>query len=72
MCVFFHEFSQFTREQGNGVISLTPIHQCCPLQKHLSISQVITAESSPRHIGGSQVLTGNFWPGSNAVNVSMK
>ena len=49
--VFFHDHSQFTGLQGKGEgISLTPHYHFHPLHRHLDISRVITAESSPLHI----------------------
>ena len=49
--VFFHKHSQITGLQGKGEsISLTP-HYCFHLlHRHLDISWVITAASSPLHI----------------------
>ena len=60
--VFFHEHSRFTVQQGKGEgIYLTPLYHFQPLHRHLDISQVITAESSPLHIAGSRTRTGNLW-----------
>ena len=40
--------------QGKGeAILLSPHYHFHPLQRHLDISRVITAESSPQHIAGS-------------------
>ena len=60
--VFFHEHSRFTGQQGKGEgIYLTPLYHFHPLHRHLDISQVITAKSSPLHIAGSPTRTGNLW-----------
>ena len=60
--VFFHEHSRFTGQQGRGeVISLTPLYHFHLLHRHLDISWVITAESSPLHIARSHTQTGNLW-----------
>ena len=49
---FFHENSRFTGQQEKGeVISLIPLYHFHPLHRHVDISRVITAESSPLHIG---------------------
>ena len=59
MWAFFHEHSRSTGLQGKGEgISLTPHYHFHPLHRHLDISQVITAESSPLHIGSSRTRTG--------------
>ena len=59
---FFHEHLQITglQEKGEG-ISLTPHYHFHPLHRHLDISRVITAESSPLHIASSRTQTGNLW-----------
>ena len=60
--VFFHEHSRFTRQQGKvEAISLTPLYYFHPLHRHLDISRVIAAESSPLHIASSWTRTGNLW-----------
>ena len=60
--VFFHEHSRFTGQQGKEEgIYLSPLYHFHPLHRHLDISQAITAESSPLHIGGSRTRTGNLW-----------
>ena len=49
--VFFHEHSQFMRQQGKGEhIYWTPLYDFRLLHRHLDISRAITAESSPLHI----------------------
>ena len=50
------------RTAGEGeAISLNPLHYFHSLHRHLDISQVITAESSPLHLAGSRTGTGNLW-----------
>ena len=45
---FFHDYSRFARQQDKGeAISLTPLYHSHSLHRHLDISLVITAESSP-------------------------
>ena len=36
---FFHEHSQFTKQQKGKAISLTPFYQFHPLHRHLDISR---------------------------------
>ena len=56
--LFFHEYSRFTGQQVKGeAISLCPFYHFYPLHRHLDISWVIVAESSPQHIAGSQNQT---------------
>ena len=58
---FFHEQSQFTGHQEKGdAISLNHLYHFHPLYRHLDISQVITADSSPLHIASSHARTGNL------------
>ena len=53
--------SRFTGQQGKGeAIFLSPLHLFHPLHRHLGISRVITAESSPLHIASSRTRTGTF------------
>ena len=60
--VFFHEHSEFTGQQGKGEgIYFTPLCHFLPLHRHLDISRVITAESSPLNIASSRTRTGNLW-----------
>ena len=60
--VFFHKHSQITGLQGKAeCISLTPHYHFYLLHRHLHISWVITAESSPLHIASSWTRTGNLW-----------
>ena len=60
--VFFREHSRITVLQGKGEgISLTPHYHFYPLHRHLDVSRVITAESSPLHIASSQTETRNLW-----------
>ena len=57
--VFFHEHSGITGLQGKGDgISLTSHYHFHPFHRHLNISWVITAESSPLRIASSQTRTG--------------
>ena len=60
--VFFHEHSLFTRQQEKweGIFLTLPYH-FHPLHRHIDISRVITAESSPLHIACSWSQTGNLW-----------
>ena len=59
---FFHNNSWITGLQGKGEgISLTPYNHFHPLHRHLGISQAITVESLPLHIGSSWTQTGNLW-----------
>ena len=60
--VFFHEYSWFTGQQGNGeAISLSrPLYYFHPLHRHLGIGRVITGESSLLHIASSQTWTRNL------------
>ena len=47
--VFFHEYSRFRGQHGNGEgIYLTPHYHFDPLHRHLDISRTITADSSLR------------------------
>ena len=70
--VYFHKYSQFTGQQRKGEsISLTPLYHFHPLHRHLDISRVITAESSPLHIAGRQARTKNHWiPSTNCLPLS--
>ena len=53
--ISFHEHSRFVGQQGKGEgIYLTPHYHFHSLHRHLDISRVITAESSPLHIAGSR------------------
>ena len=60
--VFFDKHSRITelKKKGEG-ISLTPHYYFHPLHRHLDISRVITAESSPVHIASSRTRTRNLW-----------
>ena len=42
--------SRGSREEGGGVICLTPLYRFYPLYRHLDISRAITAESSPPRV----------------------
>ena len=70
--VFFHEHSLFTgqqvKEKGIFLIRLYHFH---PLHRYLDISRVITAESSPLHIGSSRSRTGNLWFPSAIANLQV-
>ena len=47
-------------------ISLTPHYHFHSYQRYLDIRRVVTAESSPLHIGSSRTWTGNLWcPSAN-------
>ena len=60
--VFFHDYLRITGLQRKGEgISLAPHCHSHPLYRHLDISRVITAESSPLHIGSSRTQTENLW-----------
>ena len=59
--LFFNEHSQFTGQQRKEeATSLTPLCHSHPLQRHLDIGHVITAESSLLHIASSQTQIGPF------------
>ena len=59
--VFFHEHSRFTGQQVKGeAISLKALYHFYPLHRHLDISRLITAESSPLHIARNWTQPGNF------------
>ena len=59
--VFFHNYSWITGLQGKREgISSTPHYHFHPFHRHLDISQAITAESSPLHIGSSWTQTATF------------
>ena len=60
--VLFHEHSRITGLQGKGEgISLTPRYHFHLLHRHLDISRVIAAGTSPLHIASSRTWTGNRW-----------
>ena len=63
MCVFFHQYSRFTGQQGKGEgIYLTSLYPLPPASETLRhISRAITAESSRLLIASSRTRTGNFW-----------
>ena len=62
MWVFLHSDSRFTGHQGKGeATSLIPLYHFHPLHGHLDINRVISAESSPLHIGSSRTRTGKLW-----------
>ena len=59
--VFFYDHSQFTGQQGKWkAISLTPLYLFHMLPRHLNISRMITAESSPLHIASSWIQSRDF------------
>ena len=59
---FIYGHPRFTGQQVKGKgISLTPLYHFHPLHRHLDISRVITAESSPLHIGRSWTQIENLW-----------
>ena len=59
---FFHKYSRFTGQQVKGeVISLYPFYHFYPLHRHLDISWVIAADSSPLRKAGSRNRTWNLW-----------
>ena len=50
LSVSFHQHPRFTRQQGKGeTSSLIPFYHYDPLNSHLYISRVITAESPELH-----------------------
>ena len=60
--VFFYGHSRITGLQGKGEgISLTPHCHFYTLDRHLDISQAITARSSPLPMASSRTRTGNLW-----------
>ena len=60
--LFFHEYSRFTGQQVKGeAISLYPFYHFHPLHRHLDISWVIAAESSPLRITGNRNRTRKLW-----------
>ena len=60
--VFFHKLSRITVLQGKGEdISLTPHYHFHPLHRHLDVSRMIIAESSPPYIASSRTWTGDLW-----------
>ena len=62
ICVFFHEHSRFTGQQGKGeVICLIPFYHFHSLHRHLDISRVITLGSTPLHIAIRGTRTWNLW-----------
>ena len=68
--VFFHDHSQITgvKMKGEG-ISLSAHYHFHLVHRHFDISQAITSESSPLHIGSSQTRTGNLWfPSASLFN----
>ena len=54
--IYIYINSQFTGQQGKEE-ALNHFH---PVNRHLDISRVITAGSSPLHIGSSRTRTGNL------------
>ena len=54
---FFHDYSRFTGQQvKEEAISLYPFYHFHPFHRHLDISWVITAKSSPLRTAGSRKL----------------
>ena len=61
--VFFHKHSRSAGQQGqNEAISLTSFCHLHLLYRHLDISWVIAAESSPLHVASSQARAGKLLP----------
>ena len=60
--VFFHDHSRITelQEKREGIY-LTPHYHFHPIHRHLDISQVITEDNSPLHIGSSRTQAGRLW-----------
>ena len=59
--LFFHEYSRLTGQQVKGeTISLYPFYHFHLLHRHLDISWIIAAESSPLQITGSRNWTWNL------------
>ena len=57
----FYKHSRIIGLQGKGEgIQLTPYYHFYPLRKHLDISRVIAAGSSPLHIASSRTQTFGF------------
>ena len=55
--------------QGKGEgISLTPRYHFHLLHRHIDISRVIAAGSSPLHIASSRTQTGNVWFPAQVAN----
>ena len=50
---FFHEYSQFTGQQGKGEAIPFPLYDFHSLHEHLDISQEITTGRSPLHIANT-------------------
>ena len=60
--VFFNEYSRLVRQQGKGKdLSLCPFYHFPSLHRHLVISRVIAAGSSPRRVAASCTRTRNLW-----------
>ena len=60
--LFFYEYSRFTGQQVKWeTISLHLFYHFNPLYRHLDISWVIAAESSPLRMAGSRNQTWNLW-----------
>ena len=54
--VFFHEHSRFTGQQGcEEATFLTPLYHFYRLHRHIDISRVVTAESSPLYIPSNRL-----------------
>ena len=70
----FQEYSRLTGQLRKWkAISLTPFYHLHPLHRHLDISRVITAESSPLHITSSRTRIGNLWfPSASRYLVSQE
>ena len=58
--LFFREYSRFTGQHVES-ISLYPFNNFHPPRRHLDISWVVAAKSSPLRIAGSQNPAWNFW-----------
>ena len=69
ICVFFHEHSRFTGQQGkDNAISLTFLYQFHAIHRHLDISQEITAESSTLHKASTRPKPGLFSRCKSVIN----
>ena len=71
--VVFHEHSRFKGQQDKReAISITPLYHFYSLHRHLDISWVITAESSPLHLASSRTQTGNLWSKRKSLTTKLR
>ena len=57
---------------GEGGEYLCPLYHVHPLHRHLDISRVITAESSPLHIANNRTWTGTFGSKSKLLTTKLR